>query len=533
MRLFNQSGNTSFSKKAQGEKEAVEKQDNLIKIYDEYGRELFVTKEEWRKNVLPGNIKRHWNNPDELYQCMVTALYDKSFLDILDASKRLLEIDTNKERAYTVRSIVLMENKKLKEAKSVLESYIEKYGETGYVLTNLAKIYAEAGDNSKVKELLWKGLQLDPNQDNGLGWWLTIHNEKGGKSAYLDELKKISNIKGSWRAQLWLARESLEKKDLSIAKQHYNYIISKAKDVPDVLMMISGDLGKAGYHDEVFNLILPIYEPGKHDVCVGLNILQSYLESKKFEEGQQFLKKMFSLNRPDIREKLMFYSNKFEDNIRNLPRKIEDTQKISAGIFALDKPIFYYGLKGAKWLLPEIKREGPRIGFMPLANINISKKGVIQMEDAIGRLARSLPLYISENLFFETNSYTQVLVTVATDGGLITSGKEYDIDYFLKAVAKSKDKLEFDFFVSGSIKEEDSMFDIVLTIWDCKDKKKIYSITKKAPKEIIGKAVKKLIYDLRIFMKDKKGFSTVEPIHYYRLLEDNLVDMQLSVYGQA
>ena len=39
---------------------------NLISVYDEYGRELFITKDTWRKDVLPGTLKDNWDTPDEL-----------------------------------------------------------------------------------------------------------------------------------------------------------------------------------------------------------------------------------------------------------------------------------------------------------------------------------------------------------------------------------------------------------------------------------------------------------------------------------
>ena len=38
---------------------------NMIRVYDAYGRELFITKEEWRKNILPGSIQSNWNKPDD------------------------------------------------------------------------------------------------------------------------------------------------------------------------------------------------------------------------------------------------------------------------------------------------------------------------------------------------------------------------------------------------------------------------------------------------------------------------------------
>lgn len=429
-----------------------------------------------------------------------------------------------------------MKNNRNKEAKSILESYIAKYGETGYVLTNLAKVYANENNNVKTEELLWKGLQLDPNQDNGIEWWIAINNEKGGKPAYLDELKKLSSVNRSWRPQLWLAREALEQKDLPTAVEYYKHIISLAKDGPDVLMQISGDLGKNGYYNEIFSLILPIYDPYKHGVWPGINILQAYLEGARYDEGSEFLKKMFALNRPDIREKLSEFSTQFDSKLRNLPRTVDDKQKISAGIVSIDKPIFFYGLKGVDWFLPEVKRNGAKIGLMPLAAISTQKNKttIIQQETDAGRLTRSIPLYIGERLFFETNSYSQVLVTVTKkDGGLITSGTELGVDYFLDAIAKSKDKLEFDYYISGSLSETDATWEIALSIWDCKSQQKIKSLTQKTSSDLIGQTVKSLANDLFKFLKERGSLAAIKPVDYYKPVADNLIGHQLLSYGQA
>jgi hypothetical protein len=40
---------------------------NFIPALDEFGREVFLTKEEWRTRVLPKTVKANWNNPEQLY----------------------------------------------------------------------------------------------------------------------------------------------------------------------------------------------------------------------------------------------------------------------------------------------------------------------------------------------------------------------------------------------------------------------------------------------------------------------------------
>jgi hypothetical protein len=56
---------------------------NMIRAYDNYGRELFISKDEWRKNVLPGSIQSQWNNPDQLYGVILGAMNDGCRADVV------------------------------------------------------------------------------------------------------------------------------------------------------------------------------------------------------------------------------------------------------------------------------------------------------------------------------------------------------------------------------------------------------------------------------------------------------------------
>ncbi|RZL04181.1 MAG: tetratricopeptide repeat protein [Rubrivivax sp.] len=176
-----------------------------------------ITRGEWRDKVLIPNIEKAWNKPDDLYGLIVSACHDGFFADLKEASARLLVIDTNAERSHTMRSIVLMKTGQIEGAQAVLRAGIEKVGETGTLLTNLAKVYAERGDTQQADQTLWRAIQLAPNLDNGLGWWAVIHREREGEAGHLRALDEATAIKGSWRPQLWLARHHLEQHEVDSA----------------------------------------------------------------------------------------------------------------------------------------------------------------------------------------------------------------------------------------------------------------------------------------------------------------------------
>ncbi len=156
---------------------------NRIQVFDEFGRELFITKEHWRTNVLPGSIKKSWDNPDQLYNLIVGSLNDGYFADVLEAAKHLHGIDSVTARGACIYGIVLTKNNRLDEAEVVFRSQLEKHGEEGYVLTNLAKVYSARNETQKAEDTLWHGLEVDPNQDNGLAWYVAIHRDRSGEAA--------------------------------------------------------------------------------------------------------------------------------------------------------------------------------------------------------------------------------------------------------------------------------------------------------------------------------------------------------------
>lgn len=281
---------------------------NLIRVFDEFGREL-ITKEHWRKNVLPGTLKKNWDNPEQLYGTIVGSLKDGFFSDVLEAAKHLWHIDPVQARGACIYGIVLTKNDRLDEAEDVLRSYIQKHGEDGYVLTNLAKVYSARNETQKAEETLWHALEVDPNQDNGFGWYAAIYRERSGDEAGLEALRRVAALAGSWRAQLWLARAALESHDLEKALAYYHQSLSRIGDkVPaDFLMQMSGDLGKHGHLAELVDLTEHRFVPEVHGLQVGNNLIKVHLDLGQIEAARNILDQLYALKRPDWRPQLSFW----------------------------------------------------------------------------------------------------------------------------------------------------------------------------------------------------------------------------------
>ncbi|MDQ2085746.1 hypothetical protein RBH29_04765 [Herbivorax sp. ANBcel31] len=91
------------------------------------------------------------------------------------------------------------------------------------------------------------------------------------------------------------------------AVQIYNELL-KNDDLPsEALMEISGELGNNGFIKYIHELIVPRYKVYEHNPITGINILQSYLETNKKNEGIKLLNQLKALNRPDLKKYFDFY----------------------------------------------------------------------------------------------------------------------------------------------------------------------------------------------------------------------------------
>jgi tetratricopeptide (TPR) repeat protein len=276
----------------------------LITFFDSKGRKLTINKEEYRKKVLPDHFKKVQNDPDQLYTSIVLSLQDGFFEDCISPAQQLYKIDIDRERSTAILAITYLKCNKLDEAQDLLEKYLKDVGKSGVILTNLAKIAAERGDDSMAEDILWDALVADPNQDNALKWWMAIHFERGGEAARIESIQKVANLPGSWLAQLWLAQEALGRHRLDIALGLYNSVMTYAGENGLALRMISGDLGRNGYYQEALELVTPVYDPEKHGPDAGLNLVQACIELQDIKRGKKIFKTIEHLNRPDIKAHL-------------------------------------------------------------------------------------------------------------------------------------------------------------------------------------------------------------------------------------
>lgn len=322
----------------------------MMNIIDQNGRRIQITMDEWREKVLPIALKNHWDNANLLYNDILKAIQNNFISDVEEAAIHLKEIDTIKERGYNTLAILYLKNKEFNKANELLLEYLANNPKTGTILTNLAKSYYGKDEKEKAMEILWEGLTINPNQNNGLPWYASICKDRDGIDGYIDALRRASEIKGSWLPQFLLARHELNEKNIESAKEFLKIALSQGHVTQETLLVISGELGAKGYSKELIELVEPVYDFNKNDIRVGLNLLQAYLQNKEIEKGENLLNKLMMLERPDLKNALLKISNKF-DKLKIEEKASTPKKDVQINMMVLDNPVWGHGLKTSKWFI--------------------------------------------------------------------------------------------------------------------------------------------------------------------------------------
>jgi tetratricopeptide (TPR) repeat protein len=503
----------------------------LITVYDAYGRELKISRGEWRDKVFLPNLQQKWNNASELYSQIVSGLNDGFAADLTAAAARLVEIDDIAERSHTIRGIVQMKNGQLDAAEATLRAGMVKAGETGTLLTNLAKVFAERGDEARADETLWRAVQADPNQDNGLLWWVAIQRERGGEEAYLQGLRTAAALPGSWRAQLWLARHHLERNEVDAARSLYSEVLEGGAFDGSALMMISGDLGNNGQVPLIFELVGPAYDERKHDPMTGLNLLRACQQLGKVGEGEALLARMYPLGVAPINHHLDQFAQAFQDMRNQVVQSTPinpDGLKIST--LALSRPIWHYGLRDANWLFTQKPDDADEIGFFAFSKImDGSEKAESQREDDLRRLTRAIPLYLAEATHYWSDYAANCYVQIVEGGGPVVMGSETDGNaLFATLPAKMKYFITGEIGISGG--DAHIQWQVSLTLWDCATRTKQTSESGQAARAEIGPLVARLEKNLL----ERIGRKRELPLDaFYQRPATDVMPTYLTELGQA
>ena len=496
----------------------------MMNIIDQNGRRIQITMDEWREKVLPIALKNHWDNANLLYNDILKAIQNNFISDVEEAAIHLKEIDTIKERGYNTLAILYLKNKEFNKANELLLEYLANNPKTGTILTNLAKSYYGKDEKEKAMEILWEGLTINPNQNNGLPWYASICKDRDGIDGYIDALRRASEIKGSWLPQFLLARHELNEKNIESAKEFLKIALSQGHVTQETLLVISGELGAKGYSKELIELVEPVYDFNKNDIRVGLNLLQAYLQNKEIEKGENLLNKLMMLVRPDLKNALLKISNKF-DKLKIEEKASTPKKDVQINMMVLDSPVWGHGLKTSKWFINNKEVKG-NIAVLPYADETIREKEIkgYQKDNETSMLSRGIPLYVSEMINYYTDYNNKVVMPFVRDFGPVITNKQYNE----AALEDIGNKINADIVITGSVMNAEIGYLIKNTIYNMNDKssKKIEMFIQK---ENFGNRFNEMIKELR----SELGGYDQSNNKFYKLAEDKEVLHYLASLGHS
>lgn len=317
---------------------------------------------------------------------------------------------------------------------------------------------------------------------------------------------------GGVKPRLALAREQIEARDLPAAMAIYEELLATSGDRADVLVAISGDLGSHGHVAEIIELIAPRYDADRHGPATGLNLLQAYLAVRNVDAAQHVLDILFSLNRPELEERLHGFSNAIAEIMASPVPPPPTTgagpaEGAKIGLITISKPIWFYGLESlAAQILPPKEGRLRRVAFAQLALPTSDAKGAVgtaQPEDELGRLARGIPLWFAETFYFSPLYAPVAAIGIMTpaEGAnrYVTFGVEWTPDNLRQLVETTEGGLDYIF--SGALRETAGDYELLLRVWDVKTFRERKTFSARWTPSTVDAALTQLHTQVRMFME--------------------------------
>jgi hypothetical protein len=317
---------------------------------------------------------------------------------------------------------------------------------------------------------------------------------------------------GGLLPRLATARERLDVQDLPGALAIYEEVLAVAGDRADVLVTISGDLGVTGHVKEIIELVAPRYAADRHGPAIGLNLVQAYLAVRDPDAAQHVLDILFSLNRPELEERLHGFSNAIADLIAQdlapLPgatgaapaAATEAAPKVD--LISLSKPVWFYGLEPlAAQILPEKGGRLRRVTFAQFAVLGLPDvaEQMKQPEEELGRLSRALPLWLAETFYFSAHYAPLAAVGVFGRHHYALFDVEWSVENLRQLVDSADGGLDYIF--TGALRRTADGCELIVRLWEAKKLRERKQFTARWTAATAGAELARLHEQIRTFME--------------------------------
>ena len=320
--------------------------------------------------------------------------------------------------------------------------------------------------------------------------------------------------------RLLAASEKLDEKDLKGALAIYEEVLAAAGDRADVLVTVSGDLGATGHIAQIIDLVAPRYDALRHGPATGINLIQAFLAVRDADAAQHILDILFSLNRPELEDRLNGFSNAVAELINHGdvqgipafkpqpgdPAVIDPAAPVGVALITISKPIWSYGLESVAGLLPKKEGKLRRVAFaqLSLPGAYADHEAASKLpEDELGRLSRAIPLWFAETFYFSPLYSSVAALSCLHEPGAPTRPAIFPTDWTvdnLKKLATSQTE-GLDYIFEGSLKRDGAELVLILRVWEVKKMRERKQITARWTAATADAELKKLHEYIRAFME--------------------------------
>ncbi len=465
-----------------------------IEAMDAFGRRVRITRDEYRTKILPDLLKAHGNNPEQLTAVILQALRDGLASEVIPAANRLTVVDKDPERALSVLAVVQRDAGELELAEGTLKELLQKRPNSAAARVGLGMLADVRGDAAKAESLLWDALQIDSNHADAVHGWLQLRHRAVGDAGYPAEVAKAVALPNAWRAALWQARLLAQQQRGDEATPIYRSVMECAGSESDALVMASADLVQLQRHDLVQELIVPRFQPGRHHPHVGLALLHHYRNRQDHEAGAALLHQMFLHYGHMIGQDLQPFTGEFDRmRIAKLPPPAPMPSNPRIGLYRLDRPIWYAGFEDPTWVLPPKNPDAKHLLFFSLA-VDGQPQLPAGREDELGRLTRSLPLFLAEHAWLSTPHRGTAVLPMAEQGGWAIMGRPWPEEQLVGQVPENERASSI--LVTGVLRVEGEKRRIDLWVYDCASKQRIGHAATEGTMPELGRMLLQLMAEL-------------------------------------
>lgn len=203
---------------------------------------------------LPALVQAAWDDPERLARVISDALNAGRAGEVVDAARRLQEIDPYPEHSANVLALVLRTCADHEGAEQVLLDHLRTHGGDAETWFNLAPLAAWRGNPADVDAALNNALGFDPNHAAALDWGFRHHQRSEGAEEAIQWLWKHSA--GSWRAHVMLGRQALEWGEQERAMEYFVAAARIAPHEPGPLTEAARALMDAGHPVQLIDFVM-------------------------------------------------------------------------------------------------------------------------------------------------------------------------------------------------------------------------------------------------------------------------------------